>query len=259
MLAILIMILGFIFNFDRISEEFPARYRAIFERINDFIFGKIQIIEIHGNVLLEKIDILSFVYKNDVQKDDLVIINSSNKIRNNLKKHPLIESVKIKRFLPNKMIIKIKEKNIIAKFHNKEKNTFQSLVSTGEKLDFYNSKIKVPTILTDFNSNEIVSFYEKLQSNDKHNVLIPLITEFGVFFNYRMDVVLNKTILVNLPEENVDSAIQTLVDLLQNHNILNKGIKQIDLRVFGKVFLRYFSKGEPEKYIPKEEVIVLEF
>lgn len=261
--VILILVIAsfgiFIFNFDKISEKAPPRYRSALEKINDLIFGKIQIIEIKGNNVVTKDEILTSIYKSDVLKDDLILLNSVSKIRKSLLSHPLIKKVNIKRFLPNKMVVYIQEKTISAKFYNIEKQTFESLEDNGYPLPFYNPRLKLPLVTGECLPKDFADFYEKLKKGSRSTTILPNISDISCFFGFRFDIVLNRKTLVNLPEENVPQALFMLESLIRENKILDKSIKRIDLTVNRKIFIEYFEKGEIPRYKPPEKIITMEF
>lgn len=258
-IIILVTCISLIFNFDRFLDSVPQRYRYLFERMNDFIFGKIQIIEITGNRLLSKTEILSHIYKKDVSKDDLIIINSMYNIQKSLTEHPLLENVNIKRFLPNRMVLYVKEKEVILKFYNKEQDKFQSVTKDGTILNFSTSTLKVPLLIGDFSLPNVLSFYRWLSKNKNANAILQEITAISSFFDYRFDVILNNKTLVSLPEKKLDFALDNLADLMMNHKILQKPIKHIDLRVNGKIFIEYFGENDIMRYKPLENMKIIEF
>lgn len=254
----LILLLGLfilaIVNFDRIATHLPSRYKFAFEQINDLIFGKVQVIEILGNNFVSKDEIIMNIYKNDVSKEDVVLINSVENITSSISKHPAIKSVNIKRFLPNKMVIYIQEKDIILRFYDEPSAKFFTISKEGEALKFYTPSIKVPLVIGKFNIEDTIKFYNKLL---KFPEVVKNTSDILPFFEYRFDVVLKRKTLVNLPEAEVDVALARLQDLILNQNILEKSIKHIDLRVKGKIFIEYFKEGEPNTYKPLSSVTTL--
>ena len=92
-----------------ISEK-NLKFKSIFN---------IKEITVKNNKLLSKKDVmndLSFLYGHN-----LLFINSK-KIENKLRKNSLIEKFEIKKIYPNKIIVKIFEKNPIFILQNKKKN-----------------------------------------------------------------------------------------------------------------------------------------
>jgi cell division protein FtsQ len=238
------------------SEHLPSRYRPVFEKINDLIFGKVQVIEIYGNNLISKDEVLTHIYRNDVMVDDLILINQSYKINKSLRNHTLISEVNIRRFLPNKMVIYIKEKNLVVKFYDKKKQRFLSVSEDGEILPFYDSSVKIPLLLGEYNPYTFFIFYKKLAS---YNEIIRVTTDIIPFWGFRYDIVLNRKMKISLPEENVDEALEELKKLITKNKILEKDIKHLDLRVKGKIFVEYFESGEVKTYRPNEKIITLQF
>jgi cell division septal protein FtsQ len=235
------------------NTEPQKRYAKYFNKFDDIIFGTIQIIEIKGNSVLSRNEILNYVYKENITPDDLNIVKSPSEIKRELMKNPLIEFASVKSFLPNKMVIYIIEKRLILKFWNAEKQKFFSITEKGEIINFYRSNINIPSISGDFDLKQILELYNNFKTYD----MVHLLSEIIPFFNYRFDVVLNKTTLVRLPENNTKKAIEILSNLVREQNILSKNIKQIDLRIQGKVIVSYFEKNEPKTYKTNSSYTVL--
>lgn len=250
--GLFVSIIFAIFYFDRISYHLPSRYKFFFEKVNDLIFGKVQVIEITGNHLISKDEIMLSVYKDEVNPDDTVIINSEARIRQNLKKNPIIKTVNVKRFLPNKMVIYIEEKPAILKFYDDKKEKFVSIGEDGEVLDFYDPKLNIPLVVGNFQMEDLLKFYNKLQ---KIESIYQNLSDIYSFYGFKFNIVLNRKTLILLPERDAHNALEVLETLIAENNIINKNIKQIDLRVKGKIFIKYFAKGEPNIFKPNTQVV----
>jgi cell division septal protein FtsQ len=235
-----------IWNFDKLSAFMPSKYVGFFSKVNDFIFGKVQIIEIKGNKIVSRNEILDHAYKNKVFEDDINLIKHEIEIIKSLEKHPLIEYVFIKRFLPNKMVIYIKEKGLIIRVWDSNLKKFFSVTNQGEIIDFYDPKIPLPLVIDNFKTKDILNIYNLIFEYN----LQQYVTDINSFFDYRFDLVLNRVTIVNLPELNTEKSIKILLDLIENQDILSKNIKQIDLRVENKIFIKYFKKNEDQIYSP---------
>jgi cell division septal protein FtsQ len=160
--------------------------------------------------------------------------------------NPIIEYVSSKRFLPNKMVIYVREKPLILRFWNEKTGQFFAISEKGEVLNFHDSKLKLPLISGEFNMQDAIKLYEKLQNYN----ITPHLTDISSFFGYRFDLVLKRKIFVRLPENDAESAIVMLADLIENNKILEKNIKQIDFRVKGKIIIEYFKESEIPIYTP---------
>ncbi len=256
LLFVVAFVIAIIINFDRFANYIPHRYKPVFEKINDVIFGKVQVIEIYGNNIVSKDEILTHIYKNEFSKDDLTLINPAQKIMKSLSENPVIENVNVKRFLPNRMVVYVKEKKIILKFYNEELKRFFSITESGEILDYYSPNIKMPLIIRKFDVADAVKVYHKIQ---EYQNVSPFVSDFISFFEYRFDIVLNRKIIVNLPEENLEDALEVLQDLIIKNKILEKNIKQIDLRVKNKIFINYFKQNESQMFKLEDSVTILNF
>lgn len=249
LIVVLIVFTGFLIW----NTEPQKRYAKYFNKFDDIIFGTIQIIEIKGNSVLSRNEILNYVYKENTTPDDLNIVKSPSEIKKELMKNPLIEFASVKSFLPNKMVIYVVEKKLILKFWNAEKQNFFSITERGEIIDFYRPQVNIPFIAGEFDLKQVLHLYNILKA---YNV-VNLVSEIIPFFNYRFDIVLNKTILVKLPESNPKKAVEILSNLVYEHEVLSKNIKQIDLRIEGKIVVSYFEKNEPKMHKTTSSYTVL--
>jgi cell division septal protein FtsQ len=252
-LVILTAFIIIIWHFEKLYHLFPSHYRVFFEQVNDAIFGKVQVIEISGNKLVSTDEVLSHIYNTDVSFDDVTLVNSESKITQSLMQNPVIDFVGIKRSLPNKMFVHIKEKPLIMRFWEAETNTFYSITKSGDIVKFNDSRLKIPIILGDFNIQDALKLHAMIESEG----LLEQVTQFISFFGYRFDIVLKNKILVNLPENETKEAITILKNLITQNQILDKNIKQVDLRVKGKIFFSRFKTGEVEQYSPSSSYLVL--
>jgi cell division septal protein FtsQ len=251
-LVLAILLVLSIYNINSLYRFLPNKYRPFIERINDVIFGKVEIIEITGNNLVSKEEVLSYIYKDEILEDDVVRINSESKIEQSLMKLPIIEFVSIKRFLPNKMVVHMKEKKIIMRLWDEKTKEVFTITEGGEILKFNDYRLKAPLIIGEFDLSDIMKLYSKLEKAD----LIKHTTEIISFYGFRFDVVFKKKLLVNLPEENLEEAINKMQFLIDNGKIFEKKVKNIDLRVKNKIFLSYFKSGEGENYTPPQSYLI---
>ena len=241
----------FVLNFNKIYNFAHSYVQKIpyYQKINHFLFGTNEVIEIIGNKALTKDEILTYIHKENIQN-----INQISKI---LTKHPLIKYATVKKFLPNKLGIFIKERDLIFAFYNQKAKQFFSITNTKNIINYYNKNLDLPLLFTPFNEeilmDDVFFLYKKLIS---YNIL-PHVTHVISFFNFRYNLVLNDKILVSLPEDDVEEALSILQDLILENNILEKSIKHLDLRVQNKIIIEYFDAKEQQLYIPQSSYSIL--
>jgi hypothetical protein len=151
------------------------------------------------------------------------------------------------------MVVHIKEKPLIMRFWDVKTSEFFSITRSGEVIRFDDSRLKIPLILGDFEITDVLKIYNTLNEVG----ILPDVTQVFSFFEYRFDIVLKNKLLVNLPEDNTKEAIFLLKKLIVENSILEKNIKQVDLRVKNKIFITRFNAGEHEKYSPPSSYTVL--
>jgi cell division protein FtsQ len=154
------------------------------------------------------------------------------------------------------MVIYVKEKTLILRFYDETAKKFLTISEDGEVIDYYNPNLKIPLIIRKFNMEDVLKAYQKIQ---EYPVVFGSTTDIISFFEYRFDIVLNRKILVNLPEENIGEALKILEGLIKENRILEKRIKQIDLRVKGKIFVDYFKENEMNTFKLEDSITILTF
>ena len=161
-------------------------------------------------------------------KNDLSVIS------NVLRKKNLIKKFIITKTSDNMLTIKIEEQKIIGLTIIKN-STFL--------IDDFNNLIKAKISPNLYN---LPFFYGK-NSNKNANVILRLIKESDINLNYmsfslidnrRWNINLNNGVKILLPENNVTDTLKLLKKTDSEHNILTGNFVEIDLRIFGKYFLK---------------------
>ena len=161
-------------------------------------------------------------------KSDLSVIS------NVLSKKNLIKKFIITKTSDNLLTIKIEEKNIIGLTNIKNSNYL---------IDDFNNLIKAKIRPILYN---LPFFYGK-NSNKNANIILRLIKESDINLNYmsfsfidnrRWNINLNNGVKILLPENNVKDTLKLLKKIDLKHDILNGNFVKIDLRIYGKYFLK---------------------
>jgi len=160
--------------------------------------------------------------------------NNLDLISNVLKKKNLIKKFLITKTSNNLITIKIEEKNIIGLL--KIENNYYLIDEFNNILD---SKI-TPNLL------HLPIFVGK-NSNKNANVILRLIKESDINLNYlyfsfvdqrRWNISLKNGVKILLPETKVLDTLKLLKKTVSKYNILNGNFIEIDLRIYGKYFLK---------------------
>ena len=147
-----------------------------------------------------------------------------------LKKYEIIKSIEIKKVFPNKIKIKLVEKEIIATLINKKKKFYLTL--NGEKIIFFkNEKLdNLPKIFgAQKNFTQIYNILKKL------NFPINEIKSFYYFDIGRWDIVLKNSNIIKLPVKNFNESLINYNELKNDQNF--KKYKIFDYRIKDQLIL----------------------
>lgn len=180
------------------------------------------------------IDKKSLIYELKTKLDEDRNSNNLDLISNILNKKNLIKKFIITKTSNNLITIKIEEKNIIGLL-NIENNNYL--------IDEFNNKIE--TKITP-NLFHLPVFIGK-NSNKNASVILNLIKESDINLNYlsfsfvdqrRWNINLKNGVKILLPETKVLDTLKLLNKVTSKYNILNGNFIEIDMRIYGKYFLK---------------------
>ena len=180
------------------------------------------------------IDKKSLIYELKTKLDEDKNSNNLDLISNVLKKKNLIKKFIITKTSNNLITIKIEEKNIIGLLKIENNNYL---------IDEFNNIIE--TKITP-NLFHLPVFIGK-NSNKNANVILNLIKESDINLNYlsfsfvdqrRWNINLKNGVKILLPETKVLDTLKLLNKVTSKYNILNGNFIEIDMRIYGKYFLK---------------------
>ena len=180
------------------------------------------------------IDKKSLIYELKTKLDEGKNSNNLDLISNILNKKNLIKKFIITKTSNNLITIKIEEKNIIGLL-NIENNNYL--------IDEFNNIIE--TKITP-NLFHLPVFIGK-NSNKNASVILNLIKESDINLNYlsfsfvdqrRWNINLKNGVKILLPETKVLDTLKLLNKVISKYNILNGNFIEIDMRIYGKYFLK---------------------
>ena len=168
---------------------------------------------------------LTFLY------DKNLIFLNNNDIVITLKEIDFIESFEIKKIYPNKLKIKIFEKDPIAILQNKKKKFYVS-----ENIDLINYKFiqdykNLPIVFGDIDNFEI--FFKNLK---KINFPLELIKKYYFYESKRWDMEIEDKIIIKLPPKNYTKSLENFMNLRSNNNF--DKYKVFDYRINNQLILK---------------------
>ena len=180
------------------------------------------------------VDKRSLIYELKTKLDEGKNSNNLDLISDILNKKNLIKKFIITKTSNNLITIRIEEKNIIGLL-NIENNNYL--------IDEFNNKIE--TKITP-NLFHLPVFIGK-NSNKNASVILNLIKESDINLNYlsfsfvdqrRWNINLKNGVKILLPETKVLDTLKLLNKVTSKYNILNGNFIEIDMRIYGKYFLK---------------------
>ena len=231
MLTLTTLLITYFFYFkykDLIVEQLVLnRERFLFGFNNDTTPNLIVL----GNNYIDK---KSLIYELKTKLDEDKNSNNLDLISNILNKKNLIKKFIITKTSNNLITIRIEEKNIIGLL-NIENNNYL--------IDEFNNIIE--TKITP-NLFHLPVFIGK-NSNKNASVILNLIKESDINLNYlsfsfvdqrRWNINLKNGVKILLPETKVLDTLKLLKKVTSKYNILNGNFIEIDMRIYGKYFLK---------------------
>tara|TARA_Y200000002_G_C22574035_1_gene617929 strand:+ start:237 stop:905 length:669 start_codon:yes stop_codon:yes gene_type:complete len=191
-------------------------------------FFQIKKIEIINNKILKDNSLLN-LFDIEFKGSSLLFINNK-KVNEILKDNLLIKRVELKKIYPNKLQIKVHEKEPIAIINKKEGRLY--LTQTGEEIKFFkNSKLKdLPNIFG--KQKNFIKIYSSLK-----NLQFPIseIKSFYYFDIGRWDIITKNKIIIKLPVENFNKSLKNYMSIKNNINFEN--YKIFDYRIEDQLIL----------------------
>ena len=213
---------------DLIVEQLLSNKERLLLRFNNDTTPNLIVL---GNNYIDK---KSLIYELKTKLDEGKNSNNLDLISNILNKKNLIKKFIITKTSNNLITIKIEEKNIIGLL-NIENNNYL--------IDEFNNKIE--TKITP-NLFHLPVFIGK-NSNKNASVILNLIKESDINLNYlsfsfvdqrRWNISLKNGVKILLPENKVLDTLKLLNKVKSKYNILNGNFIEIDMRIYGKYFLK---------------------
>tara|TARA_A100001015_G_scaffold249151_1_gene286945 strand:+ start:1489 stop:2148 length:660 start_codon:yes stop_codon:yes gene_type:complete len=196
-----------------------------------FTINKFEIkeIKIENNEILEDqelIDIFSFLYSKNI------IFLNSNELKKKIGQKSFIEKIEIKKIFPDKIVIKVFEKEPIAIITNQSQKKFYIT----KKIDLieYRKILKYEKLpIVESNPENFKILFDDLI---KINFPIDQILRYRHFEINRWDIELNDKIILKLPEKNY---INSLIDFMNVKNKTNfEKYKIFDYRINNQLILK---------------------
>ena len=152
-----------------------------------------------------------------------IFVISEDEIRKILEKHNIVQELNIKKIYPSTLNIEIKPTKFIARVFN---NGQYLVGANGKLIENKNNNELFPYIFGEFNSLDFLTFKKNIE---KSMFSFSNLKELSFFPSGRWDILIDKDILIKLPQEHVVASLNLSKKIINNDNF--KDYKFIDLRV----------------------------
>ncbi len=190
---------------------------------------KIKVIEISNDKIINKKKLSNTLY--DELYDTNLFFLKNEKVLKIIDKNKLIKRLEIKKIYPDKLHIKIFEKDPIA-IVNKNKKKFY-LINNGEEIDYFDN-LKLGYLPNIFGNQE--NFLKIYSVLNKNNFPISDIKSFYYFDIGRWDVIMKDQKIIKLPTKNFNESVKNFLRLKSEINF--EKYKIFDYRIKDQLILK---------------------
>ncbi len=193
--------------------------------------SRVTSIEVNGlsnNLNFEVEKKLEFLLNRNIYKLDREIINKE------LNSYNYLDNYKVFKRYPSKIIIELKQTKFLA---TTLKNNKKYIIGSNGKLinyKIFNYEKDIPKVFGKFSKEDFISLNEIL---NKSNFKFQNIENIFFFPSGRMDIKTKNNLLVKLPKQNIDNAINKFNLIVQSNEL--KEYNVIDLRIDSQVILSH--------------------
>lgn len=180
----------------------------------------------------------------DLKKGQYIYDVNLKDILGRLEKLPWIHSVRLERRLPDTLFVKLIEKHPVAFWQSKKKHylvdTYGTLIGEFPLKDYPGYVVatgkgaaeKLPWLV------RTVGRYESLYAKTTGAVYVS---------QRRWNLVLNNRLTVKLPEDNIEGALERLMELERENRLGSPHVDTVDLRSAGRVYFYLSQAGLKRK------------
>lgn len=179
-----------------------------------------------------------------VKKGDPILQHSLSELRHRLEAVESIKFAAVERALPGTLYIRIVEREPVAMWQNGGKLALvddNGVVMTGIDIAPYHA---LPLIIGDNAPKHVAELLTMLTSQPELTKRFSAAIWVG---DRRWNIRLNGDIEVKLPEDNAQNAWKHLAELQDEQRLLDRDVKEIDLRLEDKMFIKLTPEGMPDK------------
>ena len=194
---------------------------------NDLKLQNVNNINIVGLDIEDKLILLKKI--KNFNLDNIFFISKSDLI-NEIESNSLVEKYFIFKRYPSSIDINIEKTKFLAKINKNGQVFYLGSNRKFTKNDFSNNQL--PYI---FGSPEIIEFFDIKEVIDKSKITYKDIKNLYFYPSRRWDLELRNNIIIKLPKDNIDLALQLALEFLYKEEF--KDVKMIDARIENQIIL----------------------
>lgn len=165
-------------------------------------------------------------------------------IKKNLEEIPWVNAASVERRFPDTLFVRISEREPVAIWQNKAKTYLVDregeLIETTEAQK-YGGLLQISGLKAPQNVGFLISFLDKFPEVKSR------VTTAIHLRSTRWDIRLDGKVDVKLPEKGAEQALAYLLDLEKHHNLMEREILNIDLRIPDQLVLRLTPEAAQKK------------
>lgn len=183
-----------------------------------------------------------------IKKGDPILRISLDEMKERLEKIESVRFAAVERALPGTLYVKIVEREPVALWQNQGKIALvddNGAVMTGVDIEPYQ---QLPLIIGQDAPQHVRELLAMLSTEPDLARRFSAATRVGERrWNIRVSNRQNEAIEVKLPESNAQAAWKKLADMQESQQLLDRDIKEIDLRLEGRMFIKLAPDDMPDK------------
>ena len=185
----------------------------------------------------------------NLSRGDNILKIDVYKLKEDLENLPWVKKAVIRRsFMPNVLMIELKEKNVVAIWQRSEK--FYPIDDDGDVINAkFRSQEPILLIVGEGAPKHLKKLFKIIKS--KNIDYFKRIKVVNFISQRRWDFILDDIfdgITVKMPEDNIDAAWNKLIKLNETDGILKRKLTIIDLRLSGKVIVKLKKDGVKKSF-----------
>ena len=209
---------------------FLSTYNYSGNKVKILDFFLIKKIEIQGINNADKNEIFILLKK---IRDKNIIFLKKNDFQDFEKKIDFVESIKIKKIYPDKILLKVSENKPIGIYLN---NNGEKYTLLENRKVIYNNEKKFENLPKVVGGGALEKFSEFYSSLEQTNLDLNIVKQFSYYDINRWDLLIENGKLIKLPPENYEESVAKFLEIYEKSNF--KKFKVFDFRIKNELIMK---------------------